>query len=282
MLSTLVEVGWLKDKALFRKIRNYVVNRQNEDGGYTFAQGTDSSAQDTYYGIAILDSLKTEFPNVEKTICFLNALNLDSIYSDYYIAKALQLCGVKVGKNFRERIVSRLGSKEYFGSVEVFSEVASEFITTLMGLELADLLKTAVPMQEIRDWLLRFRNRDGGFGTQRQSNINSTYYAVASLNLLKYDSKSFRVTVEFVRSCEKPYGGFTVIPMSITPYMEHTYYGVMTLDLLGEKTKYPSQTMDFVLRCQNKNGGFARSDLGISTFQDTFYAVSILKTISRS
>jgi hypothetical protein len=68
--------------------------------------------------------------------------------------------------------------------------------------------------------------------------------------------------------------------MNITPYMEHTYYGVMTLDLLGGTCRYPSQTTDFLLRCQNKNGGFARSDLGISTFENTFQAVELLRKLS--
>ena len=64
--------------------------------------------------------------------------------------------------------------------------------------------------------------------------------------------------------------------------MEHTYYGVMTLDLLGEKSKYPSQTIDWILKCQNKNGGFARSDLGISTFENTFQAITMLQKLGHS
>jgi hypothetical protein len=279
-MNRLVEGSRTNAQLLIDKVINYVVNRQNEDGGYTFCQGTESGAQDTYYGLAILNSLKTSLPNLQNTIRYLNELNLDSIYSDYYIAKALQLCDVKVGKNFKKRIISRLSSKKYFGSIQVFSEVPSEFITTLMALELADLLKINVHTQEISNWLLHFRNRNGGFGTQCQSNINSTFYAAASLNLLNYNIKSLRGVVEFVRSCEKPYGGFTVIPESIMPYMEYTYYGIMTLNLFGEKTRYPSQTIEWVLKCQNKNGGFARSDLGISTFVDTYYAVTTLQKLN--
>jgi len=61
--------------------------------------------------------------------------------------------------------------------------------------------------------------------------------------------------------------------------MEHTYYGVMTLDLFNQDCKYPAQTIDFLLNCQNLHGGFARSDLGISTFENTFQAVSMLRKI---
>lgn len=278
-MSRLVEGSRINAQLLIDKVTDYVVNRQNEDGGYNFCQGTESGAQDTYYGLAILNSLNTSLPDARKTVRFLNELNLDSIYSDYYIVKGLLLCGEKIDDNLKQRIAARLSSKLYFGSVEVFSEVSSEFITTFMALELADLLQINVRAQEVADWLLNFRNGDGGFGTQGQSNINSTYYAIASLNLLKQNLKEMRGTVAFVRSCEKPYGGFTVIPMNLAPYMEHTYYGVTTLDLLDEQAQYPSQTIDFILKCQNKNGGFARSELGISTFENTFQAVSVLRKL---
>ena len=148
-----------------------------------------------------------------------------------------------------------------------------------MALELARLLKVKVNTEEVTNWLLNSSNGDGGFGIQGQSNINSTYYATASINLLKQNLSDLRETVTFVRACEKPAGGFTVIPINFTPYMEHTYYGVMILDLLGEKSKHPSQTINFVLGCQNKNGGFARSDLGISTFENTFQAVEVLRKL---
>jgi hypothetical protein len=75
-----------------RRIIDYVVNRQNEDGGYTFCQGIESNAQDTYYVLAILDLLGVPFPNVEKTVEWLQSFVPDSLYSHYYVAKALKLC----------------------------------------------------------------------------------------------------------------------------------------------------------------------------------------------
>lgn len=149
-----------------------------------------------------------------------------------------------------------------------------------MALELAQLLRIDADKQEVAQWLLSLKNKDGGFGARSYSNINSTYYAVASLCLLQNNSEELNETLRFVRACEKSYGGFTVIPLNYNPYMEHTYFGVMTLDLLGEKCVYPQQTVDWVLNCQNNTGGFARSDLGIATFVDTYYAVSLLQKLT--
>jgi len=281
VISRLVEVRRLNDPTWVKKIIDYVVKRQNEDGGYTFAQGAESNSQDTYYGLSILRLLNTDFPNVGKTKRWLKNIDLDSVYSNYYVTKALLLCDEEPDKSLRERNASVISMKKYFGSVDVFSEVSSEFTTTFMALELADMLGIAFDKDEVTRWLLQFKNKDGGFGSHKHSNINSTCYAIASLNLLKWNIRDLRETVTFVRECEKPHGGFTIIPKSTTPYMEYTYYGVMTLDLLGEDCRYPAQTIDFVLRCQNANGGFARSDLGISTFENTFQAVSVLRIINR-
>ncbi len=274
---TLVEARRLSDSSLKSKIANYVITRQNEDGGYAFAQGSlESNCQDTYYGLAILSKLDADFPNTQKTSRFLEDSRLDSIYSLYYVTKARLLLDKSINAKLKKHVISLLKSKKYFGSTDFFSEVSSEFTTTFMALELVNLLKIDFNTQEAIKWLLGFKNEDGGFGTHGYSNINSTYYATASLLLLEMNPKKLDDTIEFVRECEKPYGGFTVIPNNVTTYMEHTYYGVMTLDLLNEQSKYSTQTIEWILKCQNKNGGFARSDLGISTFESTFQALTML------
>jgi hypothetical protein len=265
------------DSLTARNIIDYIVNRQNDDGGYTFCQGAESNAQDTYYGLAILDMLSSSFPHVEKTVRWLRELDLGSIYSYYYVAKALLLCGESPDNRFKEHIVSTIKSDRHFGNVEVYAEVSSEFTVTLLVLELASMLNSEVDGDRVEKWLLEYRNEDWGFGAHGYSNIISTYYAVASLNLLKNDMTGLRETEGFVRECEKPYGGFTVIPRSLASYIEYTYCGIMTLDILGENCRFPSQTTDFILKCQMSNGGFARTDTGVSTFENTFHAVKILK-----
>jgi hypothetical protein len=269
-----VDVLWVK------RVIDYVVNRQNTDGGYTFVQSTESNAQDTYYGLAILDLLKTPFPTAQQTIKWLHEFVPDSVYSHYYIAKALKLCGEDPNKNLRDFLLSRY-SKEEFGTVDVYVEVASEFQVTFMVTELVNIIGVGVDREKTIRWLLSYQNKDGAFGAHKYSNLNSTYHAVASLFNLGYSVKSLKKTLEYVRSCEKPTGGFTVIPHSSLPYMEHVYYGVSTLNLLGEYAKYPENVAQFVLSCQRANGGFARTDLGISTFEDTFFAVDIMRGIGK-
>jgi hypothetical protein len=275
---TLAEARRLSNPLIKNKIVNYVLTRQNEDGGYCFAQGAfESNGQDTYYGLAILSQLRATFPNIEKTLRFLEENRLDGIYSIYYTTKSKLLFGRGVDDELKKDVISMLKSKKYFGSSDFFSG-SSEFITTFMALELADLLKIDLTASGVVEWLRTFQNGDGGFGPNGHSNIDSIYYAIASLILFGQNPKTDD-PYRFVRACEKPYGGFTVIPINYTPYMEHTFCGLMTLDLLGEKSLYPFQTIEWILSCQNTNGGFARSDLGISTFENTFQAVRLLQKL---
>ncbi|MEM3356459.1 MAG: prenyltransferase/squalene oxidase repeat-containing protein [Candidatus Bathyarchaeia archaeon] len=270
------------DSSRVKKIEDYVVKRQNDDGGYAFAQGLESNAQDTYYGLAILDLLKIPFPNIKKTVKWLHDFVSDSLYSHYYVNKALKLCGLELDKEgLRKFVLSLPVVRGEFGAVDVYVEVASEFLSVFMATELANMVGVEVNREKIKGWLFSFKNNDGGFGAHAHSNLNSTYHAVASLFNLGYSVNLLKDTLEYVRSCEKPYGGFTVVPRSSIPYMEHIYYGVSTLELLGEYAKYPEKTAALVLKRQKSNGGFARSEMGISTFEDTFYAVSILRMVCR-
>ena len=267
-------------ETLARSVADYVVSRQNNDGGYTFCRGAESNAQDTHYGLAILDLLGAPFPNVKQTIKWLCEFVPDSLYSHYHVNKALKLCGQGLNKSLKAFLHSLRLDKENLNT-DVYVEVASEFETIFMTTELINMAGTAINRQKTVKWLLNYQNKDGGFGVNGNSNLNATYHAVASLFNLGYPVKLLNKTLEYVRACEKPYGGFTVAPNIFSPYMEHTYYGVTVLTLMGENIKYPKKTASFVFNCRNANGGFSRSEVGISTFEDTFYAVSILRTISR-
>lgn len=259
------------------RVVKYVADRQNEDGGYTFCKGTESNAQDTYYALAILNLLGVQFPNLEKTVEWLQNFTPEGLYQHYYVAKALRICGKEPNKKLlREFILSLPAARGEFSS-EVYVEVPSELLSLFMLTELLELAGVVIDRIKTVNWLLSFKNDDGGFGANGHSSLNSTYYAVASLNNLGYPVISLKDTLEYVRACEKPFGGFTAVPEGTKPYMEHVYFGFSTLAFFNQKLRYPKETAEFILRCQNANGGFARSEIGISTFEDTFYAATVLR-----
>jgi hypothetical protein len=270
----------VEDRSWERSVFNYVSSHQKADGGYTFVQRNDANAQDTYYGLAILKLLDLPFPNFEKTLEWLHRFELDNIYAYYHIGKALSLCGEDLDDRFRKYVASAIASRSKVGSSDSYMNVDSEFQLTRRILELAHLLRVNLTGNEIVDWLLRYKDADGGFGSREHSDISLTHCALDSLRLLRFDMSSMKDTVTFLRTCEKPFGGFTVVPHSLLPYVEYTYFGVTSLDALGQQCQFPSQTVDFLLRCQNLNGGFARTDSGISTLENTFQAVSVIQRLT--
>lgn len=223
---------------LVKRVVDYVVGGQHDYGGYAFCQGIDSNAQDTYYGLAILDLLGAPFPNVERTVDWLLSFDPDSLYSHYYVAKALKLCGLKPEierRSLKKFILSLSVARGEFEAIGVYFEVASGFLSVFMATELANMVGIKVNRERIKSWLFSFKNDDGGFGAHGNSNLNSTYHAVASLFNLGYPVWLLKDTLEYIRTCEKPYGGFTVVPNSSTHFMEDVYFGVSTLNLFWRK-----------------------------------------------
>lgn len=277
-----IKKGRFSDSFLTEGIIKCVVNDQNSDGGYTFCTGAESNAQDTYYGLQVLNLLNYPFPNLEKTVEWLLSLELYNVYTHYYVGKSLELCGVQIDDRFKKYFTSIVNSKEYFGNAtNVFAKPSTELESLFMVLEFAKKLKLKFNSEDVERWLLGFKNKDGGFGEKGHSNIISTYYAVASLQLLKNNLENLTDAIDFVRKCETPQGGFTIVPNALKTYIEFTYFGVMTLDILGEKCRFPKQTIDFVIKCQRANGGFARTSIGISTLENTFQAVNILRKLDQ-
>jgi hypothetical protein len=274
---------WIQAGSIVR----YVIQRQNDDGGYTFAQWSESSAQDTYYALEILKMLGVPAPHTKSTINFLRGLqhsdwSFDSIKVAYYVLKSLNELGATLEKNAEQVILMAQGIPRKLGTVEVNIEASSEIETTYFSLETLQLVKTPFRSDSLPGVILKLRNPDGSFGEGGYSRMASVYYALASLQLLGYDPNSLDSTIDWVRACEDPAGGFARSPNDFDAYLvlEEMYYGLKTLEVLGQAPLYPRQNLSLIGKFQNGNGGFRRSIyLGISTFEDTFYALSALQAL---
>ena len=261
--------------------------RQNEDGGYSFARGAESSAADTYYAIQVLKMLGAEPGNAAKTINFMKSLQredggFDSVNVAYYVAETLDELGAKLQRPLKNFVLSLQTARGGFGVLEADIESPSELEATYLSLALLRLVEHNLSFAKTRNVILTCHNLDGSFGRSGYSRLGATYHALASLSLLGFDVSTLRQTEEWVRSCEIPSGGFKTNPESHDPYfiMDDIYFGVKCLDVLGKNYRFPSQTLDLIARFQNENGGFRRSIfLGISTFESTYHAISTCSTI---
>jgi len=271
------------DQMRAKQIARYVRGRQNKDGGYTFAQWTESSAQDTFFALHILQLLGIEPERRKGTIQFLQERqnadgSYDSINVAYYCVSALSCLGAKPRYNVRDFANSLKNPHGGFGSLDANIETSSELETTYLTLSVLKSFGDVVQDEVIR-FILGRMNRDGTFGRgSGYSRLASVHYAIASLVLLGDDVRSLDRTLEWVRHCELSNGGFTSDPRDASYLvLEDAYYGLNVLRHFGVGSRSPQASLQLVNRFQNKNGGFRRSIfMGISTFESTFHALSCL------
>jgi hypothetical protein len=276
---------WIRASSII----GYVTQRQNDDGGYTFAQWSESSAQDTYYALRILNMLRNRPPRSLSTVNFLKALqfsdgSFDSVKVAYYVTRSLKELGATPERGIEEYVLLAHDSASRLGSFEVNIEAASDIETLWFSLETLRLLGKPTESEAMAKRILNLRNQDGSFGKSGYSRLASVYYALGCLKLLGYKLNSLHNTHVWIRACENPSGGFGSFPNDFDAYLilEDTYYGLKALELLGETCQYPFQNLQLIGKFQNANGGFRRSIfLGISTFEDTFYALSSIETLTR-
>jgi hypothetical protein len=266
------------------KIVEYVQEHQNEDGGYSFAQGAESGARDTYYAIKILKSLHVEPRRQFDIARFLRYLqesdgSFDSINVAYYVVEALHELQSKPSRSFNRFVLSTQKSDGGFGSLEADMETSE---TTYMALKLLELADWKLDLEKTIKLILSFRNPEGSFGISGRSTSASTYYALSILKLAGFDVRSLSDTLKWVRSCEIPTGGFRGTPASIVAciLMKDNYFDVEILRIMGETCHYPNETLGLISRFQNSSGGFRRSIfLRNPTCESTYQAVSASLTI---
>lgn len=275
----------IRDLVSLDTIVDYILERQNPDGGYTFCRWTESNAQDTFYALNILDILGVQPINVDKTINFLKSLqhsdgHFDSVKVAYYVIKSLLKFGEKTLKlpidpiEYLPKLIESLESP--FIDIEALSEVESIY----MLVDLCTALNIKLDSEKITEAIFRIKNSDGSFGSAKRSKMASTFYTLGTLKNLGYDVSGLADTLKWIRKHEYAGGGFTHAPRAAPTYLEDTYFGIKSLEILNERIAYPRETLMFVARFQNPNGGFRRSIfLGISDFESTYQALSSIKVL---
>jgi len=257
------------------------------DGGYTFCQGAESNAQDTYYAIETLRLLGVQPRNVNRIITFMQSLQhadggFDSVKVAYYVTRVLSRLGAELTKPIGS-FVESLGSLiDKFNNKEVYVEASSEFETLYYTVELLKNYGSIGNVVHLQEYLFEMQNSDGSFGDKRFSRIASTFYALKILKILGRDVRRLHSVLGWIRQCEVPSGGFIAEPKTSQTLMVlgDTYYGVMALKVLNERCRYPEETLELIAEFQNPNGGFRRSIfLGISDFESTYQAVSVIKEL---
>lgn len=88
-------------------MKRFVLERQNEDGGFCFCKPLESTLSETFYAVKILKVIGCEVPKRDKLVDFLRSNLRKDVYAVYYIFETLKALNVEP-PDYSEWIVSRL------------------------------------------------------------------------------------------------------------------------------------------------------------------------------
>lgn len=257
----------------------YVASCRLADGGYFFARVMPSSLRDTYFALECFRVGGQQPPQPEETVRFL----LDryqneppaSIYGIFFLVEGLALLGFLVDRQLAacaEQVYQTQGREGGFGATPALDvAVSSELETTFLAVKVLATLRQPVDADRVGGFIMALRNPDGGFGSHGRSALATTYYALATLDLLGRELEDATAAVNYLSQLERrgPY-----------LYIEQAYWLTSAFAYVGAKPRYPYRLAAFVRACQRPNGGFARAAaIGITTLECTYYALATLEAL---
>ncbi len=260
---------------------NYVMERKCKEGGFCFYRLEEQNASDTYYALSILNLLEINYKD-NNIAAYLRPLqnnhgSYNSIYSAFYSIKSLK---EKPKDDPKSYIV---GNTRIYNVDTLLDEVRSIFESMYYVIDLCSTLKIELGdsiRNSIIDFVLKFQKVNRGFGYSR-STLIETSQALAILNWLNYPIDMLKAE-NFIEKCENPIYGFVNVPNTSPSFIEHIYAGAIVSSTISYKPRYINQCIKLIRECQNNNGGFSRAaDGGISTLENTYYAIHSLKLLSK-
>jgi hypothetical protein len=261
---------------------NYVMERKCKEGGFCFYRLEEPNASDTYYALYILNLLDN-FQD-DNTAAYLRNLqnnhgSYQSVYSAFYSIKSLLLLNEEPKDDPRPYIMRHT---RVYNVDALLDEVGSVFERMYYLIDLCTLLKVELDdnaKNNIIGFVLNFQKEDRGFG-YASSTLIETSQALAILNWLNYTIDTLK-TEHFIKKCENPIFGFVNVPDTSPSFIEHIYAGALASNIISYKPRYVNQCIKLLRKYQNNNGGFSRAaEGGISTLENTYYAIHSLKLLS--
>lgn len=227
------------------RLREFVLAREKDGGGFAATPQQPATVQDTFYGLDILAALDgrellPQTTRIEAHRAFLQAR--------------------RRGPDMRWRLAWFLARAR----------------------ELAGLAPTVVPVARDADsaeeWFCRRRltaaGPAGGAGRYPLRTCRDRYF---HLRLCEegMSAGEREEQAAWFTACQNPDGGFGFFP-GTTSYIENSRFCLAGLALLGTAPRRPGAARAFIVMCQRKNGGFARNSRAAPFLDASWHAVRAL------
>ncbi len=260
-----------------QEIVRYIKQRHQKDGGFHFANIEPSSGADTFYAINVLSMLGESVENRESIKNFFDDLmqedEINDVVGIYFTVNTLHKLGYEksvLTRYFDMEEISRSYSEP--DKKNIFVESVSSLRNTYYATSITKLLGIKSDIDSVLEFVRSFKHKDGGYESRGYSSIPDTFFALSTLNNIDKLNKETPAKKYLLDGADS----------ILKSYLEYVYWHFESLLLLDERPSYIESIPNYLARCSRTNGGFCRSPFqGISTFEDTFYAVSILIKLER-
>jgi hypothetical protein len=260
-----------------QEIVKYIKQRHQNDGGFHFANIEPSGGSDTFYAVSVLSMLGETINDKEEIKKFFDALMQDDEINDvigmFFTVHTLYQLGYKtslLNKYIDTEEIIR--SYTITSRKDIFVESVSSLKNSYYATCITKLLEIKNENKKILEFVRSCKNDDGGYESRDYSSIPDTFFALSTLSNID-ELNNEAITKKYLLSLSDSI---------LKSYLEYVYWHFESLLLLGSNPAYIEAIPNYLARCSRTNGGFCRSPFqGISTFEDTFYAVSILTRLER-
>jgi hypothetical protein len=252
------ETGHLKRWLDPSKIIQYLKERQNEEGGFSFAIDLYPDIEDTYYAARILRLLdedvdRNNIGNYLKNISWGEVAFPRAVHMLLYLHLSL---GIEL-----PRQLINLSTKEWdrFGILD--AQYFSDEIHKLLHQRMKPLASPSL------------------FQFHQPENLQSLRKKVSVLinHDICFDKQEI---VRWVQLCQNGDGGFGFYP-GTTSYMENTYCALAIVSKLDSTPMKIDLCQNYIISCQTANGGFGRAPTSFPFIESTFHAVVGLLLLGR-
>jgi len=259
-----------------KQVIQYITQRRQNDGGFHFANIEPSNGSDTFYAVATLTALGYEIDKPEGIYSFFDQLAQEKETFDltnvYYAVETLACLNYDT-VTFRNGLDKQDLAKEFDPDnkhKQVYVDSVSTLKSAFLVTSICKTLNIRLEDARIPEFIFSYRNRDGGFGQGGNSNIPDTYFALATLVNVGITGAPVTTRNYLLADGEDLPGSF----------LEYIYWNFKSLTLLDIKPVYAKRLIKYLPNYQRINGGFARSPFqGIPTFEDTYYAIVMIKEL---
>jgi len=243
-----------KEKLLTKR---FILSREREEGGFSFAATTPPTLEDTYYAVRSLDMLGTMeiCASTSSYISQIEADRLSGLRQTYRLLYLLRRLGISpkaesgirpLNKQRLQDIYYHILTQELLGKKPQLSESEFKFLQT----------------------------QNGRLGTVSEV---CKYVIIMRKLGIPFDKSRY---AEWIRKSQWYDGGFGFYPET-TSFLDNVYWALRALHALGSKPSRMEECERFIMQCRAKNGGFGRQSTTIPSVEYTYYAISSLNIIKR-